>query len=66
MVFIYTRLKKKNAYIEMTRLLLQLIPSQLLPQGSAPAQFGGTLRHMSFRAFRATTVSQMQITKDCT
>lgn len=40
-------------YIEVTRELLQIIPAQLLPQGSDPSQFGGKLFQLDLRAKRA-------------
>nr|GMD48548.1 hypothetical protein Iba_chr10fCG7400 [Ipomoea batatas] len=37
------------------------IPSQLLPQGSVPDQFGGKLLQLDLRAFRADTALEMTV-----
>lgn len=46
--------------MEVTRVFVQLIPSQLLPQGSAPFQFGGRFFQLALIAFRAATATEMK------
>ena len=46
--------KRHNCYIEITwLLLLHVIPTQLVPQGSEPFQFSGNLVHSLFKACKA-------------
>ena len=46
--------------MEVTRELVQLIPSQPLPQGSDPIQFGGRFCQFILRELRTATASEIK------
>ena len=53
-------LKTQEIYIDVTREPVQEIPSQLLPQGSDPAQFVGKLFQSDLIAYKVATAWEVK------
>jgi len=47
------KIKNKSCYIDTTRSLVHVIPTQLVPQGSEPSQPFGDLVHSFFIPLKA-------------